>query len=327
MKKILITGAAGTIGFSLIEQLVPLHMYEITALDIKSNKAIHRLKKYQKDINVIYGDITDESLVNALITGHDVVIHLCGILPPLADIKEKICYDIDLEGTQNIINAINDINPKCYLLYASSTTVYGNRTIYENIKSVDRIKEEDLGNYSLVKLKCESLIKKKLKNYVIFRLSAVLGDIKSDAPMYHIPLETRVEFISNCDAARAFIKAIEKKAKINQKIFNITGGDPWRTTFKSFLITVLKIYGISIRFLGSWFLLDKNFYSGFYADSNEAEKILNFRSDSLDNYYLKLKETNKIKRLFPRLMAKPFIMIIKKHRKSKEKNPWVEHMK
>ena len=318
MKRILITGASGTIGFSLVNQLIELNEYEVTALDLKSPKAIKKLKKISKDINVIYGDINEEVLMDSLVKDHDVIIHLAGIIPPFADIKSNLCRVVDYEGTKNLVRAIKENNPKCFLLFASTTTIYGNRPYTDEIKVSDEVRVDSDDNYALVKLRCEEIIEENLKKYSIFRLSAVLSDIKNNTLMYNIPLKSRVEFITADDAARAFINALPKTKEINKKIFNITGGDPCRTTFKNFLKTILKIHGISIRFIGTWTLVDKNFYSGFYADSDDAHDILKFREDSLDDYYKKQnKKTNKILRLIPILLAIPFILAFRRRRNNK----------
>ena len=84
MKKVLVTGAAGTIGLQVVRFLLSEGKYEITALDLKSKYNYKRLKRFRKRINLVYGDVNDDGLIDALIKTHDVVIHLAGVLPPLA---------------------------------------------------------------------------------------------------------------------------------------------------------------------------------------------------------------------------------------------------
>ena len=113
MKKILITGAAGSIGLNVIKYLLASGKYEITALDLKNKKTIRKLKKYRKRINIIYGDVNDSILMEALVRDHDVVIHLASVLPPLADYSSSIGEIVEYEGCENIIKAINYYNEKC----------------------------------------------------------------------------------------------------------------------------------------------------------------------------------------------------------------------
>ena len=87
MKKILVTGAAGTVGLQVIRFLLSEGKYEITALDLKNKHNYKRLKHFKKRINIVFGDVNDDAIVDALIKTHDVVIHLAGVLPPFANIR------------------------------------------------------------------------------------------------------------------------------------------------------------------------------------------------------------------------------------------------
>ena len=71
--------------------------------------------------------MNDTVLMDALVKDHDYIIHLAGIMPPLADIKKNICEEIDYKGTETLIKSLNMYNPKATLIYASSTTIYGNQ--------------------------------------------------------------------------------------------------------------------------------------------------------------------------------------------------------
>ena len=314
MKKILVTGAAGTIGHLVVKKLLEQEKYEITALDLKSNKAVKRFKVYKNKINIIYGDISDSVLMRSLIKDHDVIIHLAGVIPPFADIKQELSKSIDYDGTKNIIEQIKIINPDCFLIFASTTCVYGrvDDNLELNVQSPVIVLEDDI--FALTKLRCEETIKKELNNYTIFRLPAVFNDLRVDAPMYNIPLSSEVEFITALDAATAFVNAVAKKRSVNKKIFNVVGGEKMRVNFRHFVIYILKHYGLSFRYFVTMFLVDKNFYSGWYSDGDVANKILNFQSDTLDTYYKFIKRRSG-KRVVQRIMAKPFIWMIKKNKK------------
>ena len=127
MKKILVTGAAGSIGKKVIKFLLSEGKYEITALDLKNKSSYKALKKYNRRINVIYGDITDPILIDGLVKEHDYIIHLACIKPSISVLKEKISYEIDYKGSENIVRAITFYNPKCFLIFPSTTNVYGKK--------------------------------------------------------------------------------------------------------------------------------------------------------------------------------------------------------
>lgn len=313
MKKVLVTGAAGIIGVNVVKFLLSEGKYEITLLDMKNRRSVKRLKRYSKRVNIVYGDINSEVLMDALVRDHDVVIHLAGALPPLANFKKDLCRIVDYEGSKNIVNAIRMYNPKCQLLYASSTTVYGRERDNDNLSIKNEVVIHDGDYYSQYKNDVEKIINGELKNYTIFRIPAVLGEPDNDLPMYNIPKNSCVEFISAKDVAYALVSAIDFKEEINRKTYNLSGGEKYRTTYRKHLIELLSIYGLSTRFLASYFLVDKDFYSGYYQDSDKLEEIIHYRNDSLNAYYKKLRSKYRgWRRLGQRILAKPIVWYLKR---------------
>lgn len=301
MKKILVTGAAGTIGVHTIKYLLSEGKYEITAVDLKNKNTINRLKKFKKRINIIYGDICNRVLIEALVKDHDIVIHLASSLPPLADMKKGLADIINYNGTENIVRAINYYNPKCYLFYASSTTLYKNN---ENVTVRSKIELDEFDYYSNALFKAENLIKEKLKNYTIYRLPLVLSDLRYEPFMYHIKKDKIVEVITKEDAAYAFVRGISYKNELNRRTFNVTGEEP--ILYEELLNKILEIYGLSFKFLNSRIFFEKNYYSPTCKDRDELNNIINYRNDTLSEYYNRLRGRSK-NRNVERIIAKPFI--------------------
>ena len=308
MKKVLVTGAGGTIGLQVIRFLLSEGKYEITALDLKIKKVYKRLKAFRKRINIVYGDVTDEALIDALVKDHDVVIHLAGVLPPLANVRDDLCKEIDFNGTKAIVDSIKNYNPECYLLYASSTSVYGTQEDYKNISIKTENELDEYDYFSKYKLKCEKYIRSNIKNFSILRLAYILGDPGPEDLIYNVPLNCDMEVLSSEDAGYAFVCAIDYKKKLNKKTFNVSGGEKFRTSYRDYLVHVFSTYGLSLKFIASWLMAEKNYCGGYYTDGDELEDILHFRSKNLDVYYnTLLKYKYKASRFFPRLLAKPFI--------------------
>lgn len=312
MKKILVTGAAGTIGLQVVRFLLSEGKYEITALDLKNKYNYKRLKRFKKRINLVYGDVNDDGLIDALIKTHDVVIHLAGILPPLANVREDLCKEVDYKGTKNIVDAIANYNPNCYLLYASSTSVYGDHG--EELLTVKSdIKYDSYDYYSKYKIKCENYIQKYIKHYSIFRLAYVLGDPGCEELIYNVKFDSNVEMLSSEDAGYAFVCAIDFQKELNKKIFNVSGGEKFRVFYKDYLKVLFNTYGLSAQFLATYFGAEKNYCIGHYSDGHKLDNILHFRSKNIDVYYSSLeKYKNKISRIIPRLLALPILLLIKK---------------
>ena len=309
MKKVLVTGAAGTVGLQVIRFLLSEGKYEVTALELKNKHVYKRLKLFKKRINIVYGDINDDAIVDALIKEHDIVIHCAGVLPPFANAREDLCKTVDFEGTKQIVDSIKNYNPNCTLLYTSSTSLYGNQEDNENITIKSNCNFEELDYYSKYKLKSEEYIKENLKNYTIFRLAYVLGDPNQESLIYNVKSTTKFETLSSEDAGYALVSAIDNKTSVNKKTFNLSGGEKFRITYKDYILNILRNYGLSIRFISTLLMAEKNYYGGYYEDSYILEDILHFRSKNIDVYYNTLeKYRHQASRLIPRILAIPFII-------------------
>lgn len=318
MKKVLVTGAAGTVGLQVIRFLLSEGKYEITALDLKNKHVYKRLKPFRKRINIVFGDVNDYAIIDALVKDHDVVIHLAGVLPPLANVREDLCREIDLGGTKQIVDSIKDYNPDCFLLYSSSASVYGKQDDYEHIIVKTKSKLDDYDYFAKYKLECEKYIKDNLKNYSILRLAYILGDPGPEDLIYNITPNSECELLSAEDAGYAFVCAIDFKNKVNKKVFNVAGGEKFRTKYSDYLIHIFKTYGISLKFLSAYLFAEKNYYGGYYEDGDILDDILHFRSKNLDVYYGTLEKYKyKISRFIPRLLAYPFIWGYSRKKKSK----------
>ena len=301
MKKVLVTGAAGCIGTQVIKYLLAEGKYEITALDLKNKTVFRRLKRFKKRINILYGDIGDRVLIEALVKSHDVIIHLASALPPLSDMKRGLAEIVEYDNTENIIRAISYYNPKCHLMYASTTSMYKEK---ENVTVKTKIELNDYDYFSLAKLRTEQLIKEKLKNYTIYRIPLVLGYMDDDIFMYHVKKNSIVDVVTKEDIAYAFVKGIQNLDKLNKKTFNVTSEET--ILFKDLLINILKIRGLSFKYVLSRLFLEKNYYSPVCKDRDELEEIIHYRNDSLIEYFNRLKRKNS-KRKFAKFLAKPFI--------------------
>lgn len=311
MKRVLVTGAAGVIGIKTIKYLLSEGKYEITALDLRNKSNYKKLKKYRRRINIIYGDINDKVLIEALVKDQDYIIHLASVLPPIADIKKGLSENIEYSGTENIIKAINFYNPECFLVYASSSTIYG-ETEKASIKTKANLTENDY--YSNTKLKTEELIEKRIRNYTIIRLPLILCNPTSGAFMYNIKKNRVVEALTDNDAAYLFANSLNNMEELNKKVWNAGGGKQLTASYREILANVLEIYGFSFKYLLTRIFIDKNFYVSVYEDSDKLNEIIDYRSDSLSSYYMRLKRTSK-NRVLARIFAKPFIFFLR----SKEK--------
>ena len=134
MKKILITGAAGFIGWHLCKQLCSKNKL-VVGIDSVNSYYSPRLKKDRlkrlevfSNFRFIKMDICDKQPLDELFKteNFDVVINLAAQAGVRYSIEQPYKYiDSNLIGFINIIEACRH-NPVKHLIYASSSSVYGN---------------------------------------------------------------------------------------------------------------------------------------------------------------------------------------------------------
>lgn len=301
MKKVLVTGAAGSIGIQVIKYLLAEGKYEITALDLRNKNVIKKLKKYKRRINILYGDVNDNVLIDALVKDQDIIIHLASALPPLSNMKKGLARIIDYSGTENIIRAISYYNPKCHLFYASTTSMYKEM---ENPSVKSKIVLDEHDYFEKAKYDTEMLIKEKLKRYTIYRIPLVLSNPLKEPFMYHVKKNSIVDYITKEDCAYAFVKGIKYTDELNKKTFNVCASES--ILYESLLNKIVLSTGLTFKYVLSRIFLDKNYYSPVCSDKDDLENIINYRNNSL-NEYLRVLKINTRKRKVSKFLAKILI--------------------
>lgn len=313
-KKILLTGASGTIGFEVLKQLCKnKELYDITVFDVKTSQSKRKFNTYKNDINIVYGNIFDENDLNKINDDQDTVIHLAAIIPPLADDKPELSYQVNTIGTEKLIKVLEKKSPNAFFIYSSSVSVYGDRLENPYINFTDSLKPSEGDEYAKTKIEAENSIKNSKLDWTIFRLSAIMGGHKISKLMFHQPLKTSLEITTVRDTARAFIHAIDKQNQLSKKTFNLGGGEKCRISYEYFLSRSFRITGLgNLDFLPKSFA-DKNFHCGYYEDGNLLNDILDFRNDTLESYFdLEKQKISSFKRRIISILKKPIKSYLQK---------------
>lgn len=305
--RVLLTGGSGTVGHHALAQLVHAK-HTVTVLELKNKRNIRILEPFYDNITVIWGSLTDKLVVDSAVEDQDAIIHLGGLIPPYADSNKVETKKVNYQGTKNIVSSILRKNPNCFLLFASSISVYGDRLKNYSIKVGDELKINKDDYYAFIKEKTEKMIMASGIDYSIFRLTATMDIPALNPLMFHMPLDTKLEIASAKDTARAFVKALKYKDILNKKTYNLGGGIRCRTTYSDFLEKCFSIYGLNYKLLKKEYFAKGNFHCGYYEDGDILNNILHFRMDTLTTYYRYLDESvNPYRKYITKIMS-PIIL-------------------
>jgi hypothetical protein len=104
-----------------------------------------------------------------------------------------------------------------------------------------------------------------------------------------MPLDSHLEIATPPDTGRAFINALNHLEELNKKIYNLSGGEKCRISYKDFLIRSFDIFRLGkLNFADNSFAR-KNFHCGYYQDGDILNDILDFRRETIEDYFINLK--------------------------------------
>lgn len=234
-KKIFITGGAGYVGCSLVDQLIEKN-YEVTVLDLclyGDNVFNNKLK-----VNLIKGDIRDQKLLKKILPDHNAVIHLaCISNDPSFELNPLLGKSINLDAFEPLIKISKEAGISRFI-YASSSSVYG---IKEDMNVTENVKLEPITDYSKFKAQCEEIcLKYSSKDFIttIIRPATVCGFSKRQRFDLVVNILTNLGIntgqitvfggkqlrpnIHINDMIDAYINVLEQdEKKVNSKIYNV----------------------------------------------------------------------------------------------------------
>jgi UDP-glucose 4-epimerase len=127
-QRVLVTGGAGTIGSTLVDQLVDSGAAEVVVLDTMVRGRPENLAAAAAAagdrLRIVVGDINDRPLVAHLIEGMDLVFHLAALRITQCAEQPRMALESLVDGTFTIIEAAVDAGVK-KVVASSSASVYG----------------------------------------------------------------------------------------------------------------------------------------------------------------------------------------------------------
>jgi UDP-glucose 4-epimerase len=283
--RVLLTGAFGNVGQATLNELLA-QGHQVRCFDLPSPTNQKAARACPGSIDVVWGDLRRPEDVARAVRDQEAVVHLAFIIPKLSatGLESEKCPDVaravNVDGTHNLIVALESLSPVTRLVFASSLHVFGltqdqppPRTCADPVKPTE--------NYSRHKIVCEEMIRASHLPWAILRLAATPPlRLIMDAGMFDVPLDNRIEFVHRRDVALAITNAVASDEVWGQTLL-IGGGPRCQFYYRDFAQQVLEASGIGMlpaeAFSTTPFATD-------WLDTSLSRKLLHYQRHTLQDY-------------------------------------------
>ncbi len=123
---VLVTGGAGTIGSTIVDQLLEQGVNHVDVIDNLVRGRLENLESAlaSERVTLIEGDIRDRDLVHDLTRGKDIVFHQAAIRITQCAEEPRLALEVLVDGSFNVFEAAAEHSVD-KLISASSASVYG----------------------------------------------------------------------------------------------------------------------------------------------------------------------------------------------------------
>lgn len=284
-KKVLITGVTGTMGFATLKQFAAhLDEFDVRVLARKSDFNENMLKPYAEQIEIVWGDLTDDECLHECVKDMDYILAIGAFVSPMADAHPEECIRTNYGSTLSMLRSIKELGQtdKTHFVFIGSVSMYGDRqTPIHWAKVGDPLKSSILDHYALGKIFSErAVIDSGLKHWASIRQTGMyptnIHNITVGYPIRsHIPLNNVCEW-SDCDDSARLMFNICASApeKFWNHCYNLGGGADYRKT----QLEHDKLNGLDRSKIAdtNWYAL-YNHHCVWFLDSDNLQELVPFR--------------------------------------------------
>jgi nucleoside-diphosphate-sugar epimerase len=281
--RVLITGGAGRLGINVGKAFIK-GGYHVCVFDLDTPGNRNSVKKLGGKTEIYWGDITRPDSVQKALEGVDAVVHMAGILPPVAYEKPELAAKVNVGGTRIVVDILKQTGRQIPFIFTSSVAAFGPTPDVTKPLCPEEHDANPKGAYGETKLQAENIIKESGIDYVILRLTATMylnfsiSDLKR---MFTVPLNNRVEYCHPDDTASAILNAVKNFDSVKGNTLVISGGPEERMLYKDMIRHILGVMGLPVppahKFTKEPYYLD-------WYDTTKSQKLLNFQHRSFADY-------------------------------------------
>ena len=224
--RVLITGGAGRLGINVGKAFIKCG-FQVRVFDLDTPGNRNSVKRLNGKSEIYWGDITRPDSVQKALEGVDAIVHMAGILPPLAYEKPELAAKVNVGGTRILVDILKQSGRRIPFIFTSSVAAFGPTPDATKPLCPEEHDANPRGAYGETKLQAENIIKESGIDYVILRLTATMylnfsiSDLKR---MFTVPLNNRVEYCHPDDTASAILNAVKNFDSVKGNTLVISGG-------------------------------------------------------------------------------------------------------
>lgn len=311
-KTVFLTGATGNMGREAIKRIAAradtLRLRILVQPRERKHPVVRDVER-RGLAEIVWGDLTDAASIREGVRGADIVLHVGGLVSPLADrLPPATVSAVNVCGARNIVDAIHAVGDprRTRLVYIGTIAQTGSRNALIHWgRTGDPIKISAYDHYAVTKTQAEAIVAQSgIEHWVSLRQSGMahyeMWKIV-DPIMFHNPLNGVFEWSTANDSGRlmAGVCADDVPAGFWRGFYNIGGGAGSRVVNHEFMSRTMPNYRRVLR--PHWFAT-RNFHGQWYSDSDDLEALVPFREQSLDAYFAEApRHTPWMVRAVPRL--------------------------
>jgi nucleoside-diphosphate-sugar epimerase len=229
--KVLVTGGAGYVGCTLVQQLLMAdHAVRVFDNLRKGGNGLLALLVDPR-VELVRGDVRDAAAVQAAVAGSDAIIHLAAVVGyPACDRDPWHAREVNIGGTLNVVAARSDSQP---IIFPSSLSNYGS---VPNGVCTEELQPQPITLYGVTKLEAERRLL-GVGNVVVLRPATAFGlssqmrlDLLFNDFVYRALREGQLvvyqphfmrAFVHVRDFARALVFALENTHRMLNQVYNL----------------------------------------------------------------------------------------------------------
>lgn len=278
MPEILITGGAGNFGRTLARSLRQQGQ-GVRIFDLPNSR--FDFFREWKNTRIFSGDILDIASLTEAVHGVDLIFHLAAILPPASEEDRGRTFRVNVQGTNNLLEACASAEEKPQIVFASSVSVYGDTSGHPGPIGPDYpVNPNDW--YAESKVKAEQVLTASGFPLTNLRISGIVIPAFLDPPEpWPFMSNQRIELLALSDLITAMTSLAEGEGHAVGRTLLLAGGPGWQVTGEEYVRRWGEIMDIPLEEME---YLDRPGWLNWY-DTRVSEALLGYQRTSLDGFF------------------------------------------